>query len=79
MKGKYIGPTYSNKTNNEIWIAKGDIVEIVNYYKDIERFGINVLNRTCKTNKENRDRFGFDWSIESKNIILFDGNKLEIE
>ena len=79
MKGRYIGPTYPSKIKNEVWIAKGDIVEIVHIHREKERFDINVLNRTCETNKRNRARFGFDYSIRIKDIILFDSNRLDIE
>lgn len=80
MRGRYIGRTY--KTKNEVWLVKGDIVEIVENSKLEKKenyFHINVLNRTCETSKSNRTKFGCDWDISIKDIILFDGNKLDIE
>ena len=79
MKGKYIGTTYVNEDKNEVWLAKGDIVEIVKFNENKWCYNINVLSRTCETNKRNRARFGCDWAISIKDIILFDNNKLDIE
>lgn len=80
MKGKYIGityPTYKNKFKNEVWITKGDIVEIIKCNRNVGRYCVNVLNRTCEKSISNRTRYGYDWSIEIRDIILFD--KLDIE
>ena len=82
MKGKYIGITYptdKNKFKNEIWIAKGDIVEIIKCNRNVGLYGVNVLNRTCEKSISNRTRFGYDWLINIRDIILFDNNKLDIE